>query len=57
MWAVMDACIDCGLAGEGIFPGGLKVGHLVRDIGAQRCMLVQDVEGCRYCVGAHYSQR
>ena len=30
VWAVMDACIDRGLAGEGILPGGLKVGHYSR---------------------------
>ena len=32
IWAVMDGCIDRGLAGEGILPGGLKVKRRARGI-------------------------
>ncbi len=32
LWAVMDDCIDRGLAGEGILPGGLKVRRRARGI-------------------------
>jgi L-serine dehydratase len=32
LWSVMDECIDRGLAGEGILPGGLKVRRRARAI-------------------------
>ncbi|WP_149140919.1 L-serine ammonia-lyase [Gemmobacter caeruleus] len=32
IWAVMEACIDRGMAGEGILPGGLKVRRRARGI-------------------------
>ncbi len=32
IWAVMNACIDRGLAGEGILPGGLRVRRRARGI-------------------------
>jgi len=32
IWAVMDACIDRGLEGDGILPGGLKVKRRARNI-------------------------
>jgi L-serine dehydratase len=32
LWEVMNACIDRGLAGEGILPGGLKVRRRARGI-------------------------
>ena len=35
LWAVMSDCVDQGLKGEGILPGGLKVRRRARDIHAR----------------------